>query len=199
MKNLFEGCCLNWVGDLVQKQIHEDDTVLDLGCGIMQATLDTCPAYPRTRLRCSYIVGVDIYRGYLHVLKHKNRILVLRADLRNPLPFQDKTFDVVLLLDTLEHLNYPSMLHLLAESERVATRKVIVLTPVNFNLNYIHATTDVYPYCGLGVNPYQQHRCLVTSECLESHGFKVRFIRPGNKRWYIFNPFTYIFAVKVIA
>ena len=32
---------MNWLGKLIQKHVNSNDTVLDLGCGIMQATTDS--------------------------------------------------------------------------------------------------------------------------------------------------------------
>lgn len=180
---------MNWVGTLVQRHVSQNDTVLDLGCGIMQATLDVVSEYPSTRLQCESIVGVDIYHKYLEFLKHKKNISVLRANVSVTLPFQDKSFDVVLLLDVVEHLSYDAALNLMGEAERVAKKKVIVLTPRNFRPNE-GATKDVYPYTGLGENPYQQHNCLITPECLREQGFKTHFPPKTSKRY------IYTFAVK---
>lgn len=88
---------MNWFGDFVQTQIDPENTVLDLGCGIMQATLDVLPAYPKTKLQCKRLLGVDVYQPYLDFLKAKG-IETLRHDLTQlPLPLKDKSFDVVLL------------------------------------------------------------------------------------------------------
>jgi len=162
---------MNWVGDLVQKYVEPEDTVLDIGCGIMQAILDTCPTYPSTRLRCRYLVGADIYEPYLEFLK-KRGIEVLHLDLRYALPFHPKSFDVILLLDVLEHLSIEKADKLVLEATRIAKRKVIVLTPVDFQPN-LNGVSDTFPYQGFGENIYQLHLSLVTRDWLEERGFKV--------------------------
>lgn len=39
-KSLFDVGSLNWLGKLVQREIGKHDSVLDLGCGTIQATFD---------------------------------------------------------------------------------------------------------------------------------------------------------------
>lgn len=179
---------MNWVGELCQHEINRNDTLLDLGCGIMQATMDTYKGYPPTKLQCKSILGVDIYEPYLNFLKERG-VLVQKADLCKPLPFEDKSFDVVLLLDILEHLNFDEAVNLLGEAERVARKKVIVLTPRNFRANE-EATQEVYPYTGLGENPFQQHKSLISPQLLRHHSFKTLFPSEHSSRYH------YTFAVK---
>ena len=85
---------MNWLGNLCQKEIEASDVVLDMGCGIMQATLDTVPSYPHTRLRCAELVGLDLFDNYLEVIKHKENVATVKADITHP-PVREKSADVV--------------------------------------------------------------------------------------------------------
>jgi len=166
---------MNWVGDFIQENIEETDTVLDLGCGIMQATLDIVASYPKTRLKCKRLFGVDIHQPYLDFLNTLG-IETLRWDLRDiPLPFDSKSFDVVLLTDILEHLsNMNDVNKLIEESIRIARKQVIALTPKEFT-NNIDAIHNPYPYDQFDeVNEFQQHHLLIKRKHLEKHGFKVK-------------------------
>ena len=115
---MFQGLSMNWLGDLVQKEVNKNDTVLDLGCGIMACTLDTCPTYPKTRLKCRHITGVDVHTNYLHLLKERPYITVVKGMLPDDLyVFVDSSFDVVLLLDIIEHLEYERSMKLIDEAK----------------------------------------------------------------------------------
>lgn len=160
---------MNWLGDFIQTQLEPDDAVLDLGCGIMQATLDTCPAYPPTKIQCKRLVGVDIHQPYLEILKERG-VEVLQHDLTKlPLPFPDKSVDVVLFTDVLEHLKLYQAENLVQEGQRLARKKIICSTPKEFRRNEFSAS---FNFTNLGLNPYQRHQCLISKDWLKRFGFK---------------------------
>jgi len=174
---------MNWLGDLVQIETNENDYVLDLGCGIMQATLDHIPNYPKTRLQCAKITGVDIHKPYLDWLnKHYPEIETIHWDLkRTQLPFQDKSYDIILLIDILEHLdNLEYVENIISESNRIARNKIIILTPKKFDSNVI----SVQNAWGLGPNEYQKHRSFIKKKDLKNWGFKVIIPKQNRKQYY---------------
>jgi SAM-dependent methyltransferase len=82
--------------------------VLDLGCrdgALTSAYLDG-----------NRVVGVDIDRA---ALAHADELGIetVWADLDQPLPFEDDSFDVVVVAEVLEHLRFPEQL--LSEARRV--------------------------------------------------------------------------------
>jgi methionine biosynthesis protein MetW len=82
--------------------------VLDLGCrdgALTSAYLDG-----------NRVVGVDIDRA---ALAHADELGIetVWADLDQPLPFEDDSFDVVVVAEVLEHLRFPKQL--LSEAMRV--------------------------------------------------------------------------------
>lgn len=183
---------MNWVGNLVQKEVSESDTVLYLGCGIMQDVGNKVDNMYFGKLRCKFIVGVDIWRQYLEHIKNEENVIVLNLDIRDLSMFIDKSFDVVIALDTVEHLEEKDSYKVIKEMERIAKKKVIILTPFEFYSNVKH-TKEHYPYCGLGDNPFMEHKCIVTYEWFEKNGFIVKKVTAN-----IVEPVYYSFAVKVI-
>ena len=150
-------------------------------------TLDTYPTYPRTRLHCAQLVGLDIYRPYLLALQNKN-VEALQCDAREGFPFQDKSFDVILMLDFLEHLpsiNFIS--HALTEAVRIARKNVIVLTPTDYDEQNIYGE-DSYVELGYKPNTFQHHRLVVTKFVLMNHGFHVKqIVDEGGKEVFVWN------------
>lgn len=170
---------MNWLGELVQKEVKKSDTVLDIGCGIMAPTMDTCPNYPHSRLKCRFIVGVDAHVTYLEQIKDKEKVCVVCRDVSTGLPiFVDKSFDIVLMLDILEHLFLHEAEYLITEAERIARKKIIIYTPREYFDNR-DKMIGYYPHHGAGYShPYNGHKCLVDYRNLEASGYFVTFPEP---------------------
>jgi len=164
---------MNWLGNVVSKHIEPGDTILDLGCGVMGATLDTLEwnnNYPN-RLN-NVIVGVDMYVPYLKRIKDLKNIIALRLNIKDLSIFMDKSFDVVMGLDVVEHVREPIAYELIREMERIARKKVIIYTPIEFK------EQDKLNAWELGVNEYQRHFCHIPPYWFENNGYKVTFPKP---------------------
>ena len=100
-------------------------TVLDVGCG----TGDLMKAFGE---QYSYKVGLDGFQPYLDICKERkvyNKVVLHDAsDL--PLPFPDKSFDMVMAIRFIEHLEKPKVHKLLSEFERIARKRVLLCVPV---------------------------------------------------------------------
>lgn len=149
---------VNWIGKVIEENIESVDTVLDLGCGIMQATDD---------LRCKSILGCDIWPVYLDKIKYLHPTITLRMDELDR--FRDNSYDVVIALDIVEHLEKDLALKSIKEMQRIARKMVFVYTPARFKTNEEN-TVNVWE---LGACDYQKHLCLVTKQELEGMGFSV--------------------------
>ena len=147
---------MNWLGKMVQRQINQEDTVLDLGCGIQQANDD---------IRAKSVLGVDIWDIYLDEIKGKiNTVRISMSELDR---FMDKSYDVVICLDVVEHLDKDLALKVIDECKRICRKRAIIYTPSEFkdNMDAIQNTWD------LGNNPHQEHKCLLDLNDFNLRGY----------------------------
>jgi 2-polyprenyl-3-methyl-5-hydroxy-6-metoxy-1,4-benzoquinol methylase len=108
--------------------------VLDICCGIGNVSHS---------LDVKRLVGIDIYQKYLDKYKiRKPSVELICGDAISVCKqFENDTFDVVLLVDAVEHLTKPDALELLRESERICKRTIFVFTPESkseINVNKPH-------------------------------------------------------------
>jgi SAM-dependent methyltransferase len=115
----------------------DGSAILDVGCGYGKwgYLLKTDYWYTKSGRRKSalkHFVGVDVYARYLKLVKH-HRIYddVVLCDARY-LPFMEKAFNTVLILEVVEHLPKHEGAKILREAEQIADNLVIVSTPAYF-------------------------------------------------------------------
>lgn len=137
--------------------IAEPTSLLDLGCGS-----DSPVQFMRRRPK--YMVGVDGFRPSILASKAKRihddyQCLDLR-DLDQA--FGENSFDCVLAIDVIEHFGKQEAIRLLQMAERIAMRRVVVLTPNGF-----------LPQGEHGGNAYQKHLSGWTMEEMASLGYLV--------------------------
>jgi 2-polyprenyl-3-methyl-5-hydroxy-6-metoxy-1,4-benzoquinol methylase len=161
---------MNWLGDLIQKEVDDTITVLDVGCGIMQAT---------DGVKCKSILGCDFFPKYLSHIK--NLWPTVRVSVEELDRFVDDSFDVVFCIDVIEHLEKELALKVISELKRIARWKVIVYTPNSFSDNH----TAVENAWGLGYNEGQYHKCLFVNHELTKLGFKVDNKNPDRGNYCI--------------
>jgi 2-polyprenyl-3-methyl-5-hydroxy-6-metoxy-1,4-benzoquinol methylase len=109
--------------DFVDKFVYDNvapgDSVLDLGCGDKQRT--------KLLTRDNKVLSVDAWA------KAQPDLLL---DLENVLlPFADNSFDVVLMIDFIEHLSKEAGHRIMEEAKRVCKRRVILFTPAFWTEN----------------------------------------------------------------
>jgi SAM-dependent methyltransferase len=97
--------------------------VLDLGCG-ESSPIQYCK-------KVKFSVGIDINKEAILKSKKKIHNFYLISDVRR-LPFVQKSFDCVLLLDLIEHLPKRDGFKLINFVEKIARKKIIVYTPNGF-------------------------------------------------------------------
>jgi ubiquinone/menaquinone biosynthesis C-methylase UbiE len=115
-----------------------------------------------------YSVGIEIFKPYIKQLKSKKiHSKYILQDIRK-LSFPDKSFDVVMACQVVEHINKKDAILLLKKMERIAKRLVVISTPVG---PCSYHTDDG--------NKHQNHKCYFYPEYFEKIGYRV--IRIGGK------------------
>jgi len=113
----------NWLTSLVNQHTTKNDSILDLCCGA--GVVSDGFVYKN-------ITGVDIYKPYLDI--YKKNVLnseIITSNLSETLlaDFKDKSYDIVVCLDGVEHIEKNNSIKLIENMERVARKKVIIFTP----------------------------------------------------------------------
>jgi SAM-dependent methyltransferase len=107
-------------------KLSRKGTILDVGCGDGKNT----KLIAETIGVNFQITGLDASLGNInHARKSEVYRELVLADLNEPLPFSNKTFDVVILLNVLEHLPKDEGHKLLPRLEAVSRKGVIISTP----------------------------------------------------------------------
>ena len=142
---------------LIEREIGDAASVLDVGCGADSPLASFGGKYELT-------VGVDAHEPALArsraAGKHDEYVLL---DVRRIAErFQPGSFDAVIAIDVLEHMDEAEGLDLLESMERIARRRVVVFTPNGF---VQQGETNG--------SPWQAHRSGWSTGCLRELGFRV--------------------------
>jgi SAM-dependent methyltransferase len=156
--------------------------ILDVGCGfgrwgVLLTTnyWETCGGKSGERPE---IVGCDGHLPNVEQSRKSNYYREVHHIHFPPLPFPDSSFDSVLLLDVIEHLNDNDGRKLINESERVAAQRVVLSTPNRSALRDAHTTLT-------GWNPLEAHLSYWPRNLLRNLGFRLYGAgwRAGGRYW----------------
>ena len=141
----------------VLRAIGPAKSVLDVGCG-------TSSPLAEGRDRFERLVGVDAFPEAIEASRARgSHDELIELDVRRlDEHFAPRSFDAVVAIDLLEHLERTEGLELLAGMERVARQRVVVFTPNGF--------VEQGPR---EANPFQVHRSGWSATDLESLGYRV--------------------------
>ncbi len=133
-------------------------SILDIGCGLSLKS-----QFISAQIR----VGLDIWRPYLEKIDATVPYVTVNADAMTiDQLFLPRSFDVVLILDVIEHMEKAQAITLLRKAEAIARQAVILETPKGF----LPQDIDIL---GLGGDHYQTHRSGYEPEELEALGYTV--------------------------
>ena len=166
----------NGLFDLIQGETGPADTILDLGCGILHQT--TCrrygPGLPDdgvfSMIECGGYLGCDLFDRYLDVVKRHVPTVRLDASEAGE-RFRPYSYDVVIALDVVEHLEPAAARRLAADMKSIARKAAIIFTPSDPVSN----EDSVRGAWGLGHNPLQRHRCYLPADWLAGEGYACTF------------------------
>jgi len=154
---------------------REDVQILDVGCGRHS------PISQIIKSQRFHAIGLDIFEPNLREAKRKGIHQDVILGDATALPLKNKTFNLAVLIEVLEHLNREDGEKALAELERVSKETVLITTPVR---KCVH-----HDYYG---NPFEEHKYIWNIKDLRARGFTVRGkgIRglTGGDRWWLSFP-----------
>ena len=150
---------------IMMEQIPKDSTVLDLGCGCGYPFYDTC--FP-------LLVGIDIFRKKFDMIEYT---VILYSDIRNiGWMIYEKQFDVVTVIDVIEHLSKEEGYKLIKDMEAIARNKVMIFTPTIWSENNV-AVED--KNCWAYGNKHNYHKSLWKEEDFTKRGYEIVPCQPG--------------------
>ena len=152
LEPLYDKLFPGWI-EILKREISDCQTILDLGCGY-NSPLNNC--------QTSFSLGVEFFEPYLEESQKKSlHNQYLKADVRT-VDFKPKSFEAVLALELLEHLDKEEGYRLIKKMESWAEKKIIITTPNGY------LKQDSYDQ-----NSLQIHKSGWDVKELENLGFKV--------------------------
>jgi len=144
----------------VKNSIAGSSSVLDVGCGYNSILGKIRGTFTST--------GIDVFRDCIQVSKKaKNHNKYIVGDIRNLQNFfPKKSFDDVIALDVIEHLTKTEAQKMIGQMEKIAKKRVIIMTPNGF-----------YPQEILFGNPHQKHKSGWHIHDLKALGYRVYGLR----------------------
>lgn len=129
------------------------EVLLDIGTGII----------PHDYIEPTLYICVEPFKGYVEELNkklatnNKQLYLVLNTDWEGCLSiFGENSVDTVFLIDVIEHLDMADGLRLLALTEKIARRQIVVFTPLGYiEQHRLHGNKDIW---GLDGADWQDHK-----------------------------------------
>jgi predicted SAM-dependent methyltransferase len=113
---------------------------------------------------------IDVAKLYFPVIKFD------MTNIDNYMMFADNSYDIVMAIDVLEHIEFSHAHKIIVQMQRIARKKVIIYTPSKFELN----EKNIENAWGLGKNPNQEHKSFINSDYLHNvMGFqRITFPKP---------------------
>lgn len=137
----------------LQRELQDCESVLDLGCG------------PNSPLRycknIKYSVGVEAFAPYIEESKKRSIHTKYLHKKIEEIDFPENTFDVVIMVEVLEHLPKEVGKRILKKAENWAKKKIIISSPNSF-----------IPQKQVDNNPWQKHISSWDYEKMKDCGFR---------------------------
>lgn len=143
---------------VIASQLSDCETILDIGSGPFSPVLDAAPAKSRITAFDAHFASLVESTGY------DARICALMDDIGTL--FRPQSFDAVVALEVIEHVERPEGWRLLRSMEAIATKCVLLSTPNGF-----------LPQGAIHGNQYQIHRSGWGVDDFEFAGFRVSGVR----------------------
>ena len=106
--------------ELMSKYIQPEDSILDCGCGTKEFS-------NYLKNKGHKVTTIDAWKKFNPDILHDLN--------KTPLPLEDNSVDIVIIIDVIEHLDKKSGQRLLKELKRIVRKNIILLTPLWWTLN----------------------------------------------------------------
>ena len=135
--------CLLPLHAYLNVRMSTTDTILDLGCGDKSFS----------NKLVGKVTTVDAWSKFNPDIVHDLNI--------TPIPFGDKSYDYVIMMDVIEHLEKNNGFKLIEEAKRIARKGVFLLTPMWWQTNEQNVNNPKSPYYN---NHFDLHKSLWTKD-----------------------------------
>jgi len=144
----------------IKRSLGDCTSVLDVGCGSVSILGQIKGKFTST--------GIDLFKKSIQISrKAKNHDRYVVGDVRKlQTYFSKKSYDVVISLDVIEHLTKKEAKAMIAQMEKIAKKRVVILTPNGF-----------YPQDMLEGNPHQVHKSGWSIQDLQPMGYQLYGLR----------------------
>ncbi len=140
---------MNGLTSLINRYLPKDFAYSGLALGVGIGTVEI-------GLNIPFIVGVDVWRPYLN--KIKEQVIPVHYDIMKVSDiFVEKSFDVVMAFDVIEHLEKSEGEDLLLVMESIAKKLVVIYTPLAWDTNEKNVNNPALWSYG---NPHNLHKSL---------------------------------------
>lgn len=165
------------------KWIKPGEKILDVGCGSGIVSQEV------GSLLSVRVVGCDV-RNYL-----KRKIEFKEIKNKNSLPFDDKSFDVVMINDTLHHMNFDDQRKTILEALRVGYKLVIFEVEPNLLAYLVDWLINKIHGYSLGLK-YYFRKTAEWKKFLSDSGLKVETVQVRRPTFYPFKHIAFCIALK---
>lgn len=149
----------------VKQATERGESLLSLCCGI---------GLELSGLSTQNVVAVDIYDRYLEQVKHRcPQATTVKSDALEYAKEQpDNSFDVISIIDGIEHMDKKTGIQLIKEMKRICKKEILLFTPQGPSKDGYLKNEPHNAWGVEGADHFQTHKSGWTAKELESYGFK---------------------------